>query len=171
MEQFNEAFVAFRDRMERNLPEEFRERERSVMIAGRGCALAAGYSLSQEKKIFGMVGTGSSTHCHELRLLYSVPGLNADALPEWKEYAKTVLRERIQLDRAHEFSIFSFVLVTDAVDRAVIRALKKLDFEERYEKPDAGWAQVRFLAVDLDKGKLYPSPLGKPLVNLMHGLV
>lgn len=171
MEQFNEAFVAFRDRMEQGLPEAFRERERSVMIAGRGCALAAGYSLSQEKKIFGMVGTGSHTHCHELRLLYGVPGLNVDALPEWKDYAQTVLRERIQLDRAHEFSIFSFVLVTDSADRSVIRSLKKLDFEEHYSAPNAGWAQVRFLVVDLAKGKLYPSPLGKPLANLMHGLL
>lgn len=171
MEQFNEAFVAFRDRMEQALPEAFRERERSLMIAGRGCALAAGYTLSQEKKIFGMVGTGSNTHCHELRLLYSAPGLRADALPEWQEYAKTVLRERIRLDRAHEFSIFSFVLVTDGVDRALVRALKKLDIEERYGKPNAGWAQVRFLVVDLAKGKLHPSLLGKPLVDLMRGLV
>ena len=171
MEQFNEAFVAFRDRMEQALPEAFRERERSVMIAGRGCALAAGYTLSQEKKIFGMVGTGSSTHCHELRLLYSVPGLSAGALPEWKDYAETVLHERIKLDRAHEFSIFSFVLVTDSIDRALIRALKKLDMEERYGKPNAGWAQVRFLVVDLAKGNLHPSPLGKPLADLMRGLV
>lgn len=171
MEQFNEAFIAFRDRMEQALPEAFRERERSVMIAGRGCALAAGYSLSQEKKIFGMVGTGSHTHCHELRLLYGVPGLDADALPGWKDYAKTVLRERIQLDRAHEFSIFSFVLAADGVDRPVLRALKKLDFEEHYGIPNAGWAQVRFLVVDLATRKLYPSPLGKPLADLMRGLV
>ena len=45
MEQFTEALVAFRDRMEAALPAAFRERERGVMIAGRGCALAAGYSL------------------------------------------------------------------------------------------------------------------------------
>lgn len=171
MEGFTEGFLAFRERMEAGLPAAFRERERGVMIAGRGCALAAGYTLSQEKKIFGMVGTGSSTHCHELRLLYSAEGLDAEALGGWKDYAKAVLRERIQLDRSHEFSIFSFILVTGGLDRPTIRAMKKMDFEERYPKPDAGWAQIRFLAVDLEKGKLYPSPFGKPLVDLMRGVL
>lgn len=82
MEQFTQSFLAFRDRMEAALPKEFRERERGVLIAGRGCALAAGYSLSQERKMFGIVGTGSHTHCHELRLLYSVPGLQKEQLAD-----------------------------------------------------------------------------------------
>ena len=121
MEQFTEALVAFRDRMEAALPAAFRERERGVMIAGRGCALAAGYSLSGEKKMFGVVGTGSFTHSHELRLLYSAPGLTAEGLLDWGAYAKQVLEARIQLDRAHEFSIFSMILAVDGVDGAVKR--------------------------------------------------
>jgi len=171
MEQFTQSFLAFRDRMEAALPKEFRERERGVLIAGRGCALAAGYSLSQERKMFGIVGTGSHTHCHELRLLYSVPGLQKEQLADWRAYAQDVLRERIQLDRAHEFSIFSMLLVTDGVDRAIKPALRKLDIEERYMPPAAGWAQVRFLVIDLPAKQMYPSTMGKPLAGLLKGIL
>ena len=171
MEQFTETLVAFRDRMEAALPAAFRERERGVMIAGRGCALAAGYSLSGEKKMFGVVGTGSFTHSHELRLLYSAPGLTAEGLLDWGTYAKQVLEARIQLDRAHEFSIFSMILAVDGVDGAVKRALRKADAQEQYTPPGAGWSQIRYLLVDLSAGRLYPSPLGKTLVDLMRGLL
>ena len=171
MEQFTQSFLAFRDRMEAALPGEFCERERGVMIAGRGCALAAGYSLSQERKMFGIVGTGSHTHCHELRLLYSVPGLQREALSGWRAYAQEVLRERLCLDRAHEFSIFSMLLVTDSVDRSIKPALRKLDIEEKYTPPGAGWAQVRFLIIDLPAKQMYPSPMGRPLVSLLKGIL
>lgn len=171
MEQFTEEFLAFRDRMEAALPEAFKERERGVMIAGRGCALAAGYSLSCERKMFGMIGTGSHTHSHELRLLFSAPGLTAEDAVGWREYAQAALKERIKLDRAHEFTILSIILATDGMSRDVIKTLKKSDEEERYEKPGAGWSQIRFVAADLEKRKLYPSPLGKPLADLMKGLL
>lgn len=171
MEQFTEGFLSFRDRMEGALPEAFQERERGVMIAGRGCALAAGYSLSCERKMFGMIGTGSYTHSHELRLLFSAPGLTAEDVAGWQEYARAVLKERIQLDLAHEFTILSVILVSSGIGRDVIRALKKADVEERYDKPGAGWAQIRFLAADLEKRKLYPSPLGKPLADLMKSVL
>lgn len=171
MEQFTQEFLAFRDRMEAALPEAFRERERGVLIAGRGCALAVGYSLSAERKIFGMVGTGTNTHSHELRLLFSAPGLTAEALAGWRAYALDALKERMQLDRAHEFTILSMILATEGVSREVLRALKRVDAEERYAPPGAGWAQVRFLIVDLQGRKLRPSPLGKPLADLMRGLL
>ncbi len=80
-QQFAQDFIAFRDRLDASLPAAFQERERGVLIAGRGCALAAGYSLSQEKKMFGVIGTGSYTHSHELRLLFSAPGLRGEQLP------------------------------------------------------------------------------------------
>lgn len=171
MEQFTEKFLAFRERMESALPGAFRERERGVMIAGRGCALAAGYSLSTERKMFGMIGTGSYTHSHELRLLFSAPGLTAAEMEGWRGYALEALKERIQLDRAHEFTILSVLLATDGVSREVLRTLRKADAEEKYSPPGAGWAQVRFLLADLMGPKLYPSPQGKPLANLMRDVL
>lgn len=170
MEQFTQEFLAFRDRMEAALPEAFTERERGVMIAGRGCALAAGYSLTSERKMFGAIGTGSYTHCHEQRLLYSAPKLTGAELAGWRAYALEALAERIQMDRAHEFTILSIILAVDGVERDTLRVLKRLDAEERYSSPGAGWAQVRFVIADLQKRRLWPSSLGKPLADLMRGI-
>lgn len=171
MEQFTTDFIALRDRMEAALPAAFSERERGVIIADHGCALAAGFSLKGERKMFGIIGTGSFTHSHEERLLFSAPGLTAGDLPAWRDYAARVVKERIHLDRAHEFSIFSFILVTDHADRALIRGLKKLDIQAQYSEPNAGWSHTRCLLIDLGAKKMYPSPLGKPLVELMRGLL
>lgn len=171
MEQFTQEFIALRDRMEAALPAAFKERERNILIAGRGCALAAGYSLSGERKIFGLIGNGACTHSHEQRLLYAVPKLTAAELPEWLQYAGRVVAERIQLDRSHEFTIFSFILVTEQVDRDLQRALKKADSQTQYSKPNTGWSQTRFLVIDLGAKRFYPSPLGKPLADLMRGLL
>ncbi len=170
MEQFTQAFLEFRDRMEAGIPDAFKERQRGVMIAGRGCALAVGYSLWQERKIFGMVGTGSQTHSHEQRLLFSAPDLTVEELEGWRAYALDALKERIQMDLAHEFTILSIVLAVDGVSREVQKALRRADIEQKYGRPNAGWAQVRFLVVDLAKKKLYPSTQGKPLANLMKGI-
>ena len=76
---FSTEFVAFRDRLQEGQDEAFVSR-RNVEVAGRTAALLSSFSVSSERKILGIMPTGSTTHAHEYRLLFAAPDLEEAAL-------------------------------------------------------------------------------------------
>lgn len=79
---FSTEFVAFRDRLQEGQDEAFVSR-RNVEVAGRTAALLSSFSVSSERKILGIMPTGSTTHAHEYRLLFAAPDLEEAALDGW----------------------------------------------------------------------------------------
>ncbi|MGM9611870.1 MAG: hypothetical protein ACI3XZ_00050 [Butyricicoccus sp.] len=167
---FSENFIEFVNRVEQALPKQFVP-VRMTEHNGRVAALTAEYSISEKRKLMGIMPTGSTSHCHEFRLLYAVPTMDLAALEDWWEFARGVQREIVPVDPLHEFSMVSLILVSGEVDKAVIRKLKGKASELRYDKPNAGWSSVRIALVDLESRKIHVNRMGAPLRDLIKDLV
>lgn len=164
---FPERFIALRDRIEAALEEQF-ERTHGVDCLGRIAALRADFHTSAQNRLFGIVPTGRTTHCHEYRLLFAVPELSGEGLDDWWAYAVQLQHELVKPDPTHEFSLVSLILATDGFDRASEKKLKRLSSEEHYEKTGAtGWSSVRLAVIDLPRGKVYANAMGSPLRDLL----
>lgn len=167
---FSENFIEFVNKVEQALPKQFVP-VRMAEHNGRVAALTAEYSMSDKKKLMGIMPTGSTSHCHEFRLLYAVPTMDLAALEDWWEFSRGVQREIVPADPLHEFSMVSLILVAGEVDKAVIRKLKGKTSELRYDKPNAGWSSLRVALVDLESRKIHVNRMGAPLRDLIKDLV
>lgn len=164
--EFSTAFVALRDQMQAGQDKRFSSLQNHA-VCSRTAALYSAFSLSEERKIMGIMPTGGFTHAHEHRLLFAVPSLTEDGLADWWNYAQTVLQTLVEPDAAHEFSIISLILACGEMDKGVVKRLKKLSFEKRYNKPQNGWASVRLAAVDLTERKVYTNHMGGILADVV----
>lgn len=167
---FSESFIDFVNRVEQSLPKQFTP-VRMTEHNGRVAALTAEYSVSEKRKLMGIMPTGSTSHCHEFRLLYAVPSMDTAALEDWWEFARGVQKEIVPVDPLHEFSMVSMIFVAGEVDKAVIRKLKSKASELRYDKPNAGWSSVRVALVDLESRKIHVNRMGAPLRDLIKDLL
>ena len=165
---FSSEFVALRDRMQAALDAEFVSR-RNAEVAGRTAALISSFSVSTEKRMFGLIPTGKSTHAHEYRLLFAAPGLTEASLADWWQYAQAAVGELVKPDEDHSFSLVSLILASDGVDKAVQKKAKKLSREKQYD--EGGWSAIRLAVVDLSEGKTYTNTSGEPLRGILKPLL
>ena len=166
IKDFPEQFIAYTRKLETTLPKEFSVK-RMVDCCGRVAALYAAYSNQEQKKLMGIMPTGSVTHCHEFRLVYAVPVFNMEALADWWNFACKLQKDIVPVDNTHEFSMVSLILVAGGAGWAAPRKLKGKSSEQVYEKPDSGWSSVRVALVDLQNNKIYASRMGAPLRELL----
>lgn len=167
MINFPERFIELRDRIEQALDAQFIQ-TRSADCLGRIAALRADFHTEAPTKIFGIMPTGRVSHCHEYRLLFAVPVLDAETLTDWWQYALHLQKELIVPDKNHEFSLISLILVTGQFDRAAEKALRKLSSEAHYEPLGAtGWSSVRLAVIDLERRKVFANAMGSPLRDLL----
>ena len=166
---FSESYVAFCDKIEQSLPDDFVTR-RLIAHSGRVAGLSAEYSSTQHKKLFGIMKMAAATHCHEFRIAYAVPRLDAETLEDWWEFARELQREIVPADPAHEFSMVSLILVCGEIDKAAAKKMSGKVNELRYAAPLAGWSSMRLAAVDLNAQKIYTNRMGGPLRNLLKPL-
>lgn len=166
IKDFPEQFIDYTRKLEASLPKEFSVK-RMEDCCGRVAAVYAEYSNHEQKKLMGIMPTGSVTHCHEFRLTYAVPVFDMQALTDWWEFACQVQKDIVPADSTHEFSMISLILVTGQTERAAVRKLKIKASERVYEKPRSGWSSVRIALVDLQSGKIYASRMGAPLQELL----
>ncbi|MCB6366132.1 hypothetical protein LI291_08105 [Intestinibacillus massiliensis] len=136
---------------------------RDALVEGRYVALDAAFDLDGERKPFGLIPTGVTTHCHERCLFVPAEKLTAEGLDEALGYITRVHDNLVAPDGSHEFSLFSLVLVTADFDRALLRRLKKFSHDMRHEAPAAGWSAVRVAVVDLSKNAILTNKMGGPL--------
>ncbi len=167
---FSSQFVALRDRLAQGLDKAFVS-TKSTEVAGRVAALLSRYDVTTEKKLLGMMPVGLSSHAHEYRLLFAEPVLTETALADWWGYAKQVEQTLVQPDDTHGFSIVSFILVTQSVDRAIQKKIRGLTAERQFAGGKQGWSSVHFAVVDLAAHKVYTNRMGASLKNILQPFV
>lgn len=167
---FSSGFVALRDRMEQGYDAAFTSRQ-NVVLEGRTAALMSVFSASSERKILGVMSTGSMAHAHEYRLLFAQPSLDEQSLGDWWSYALRVERALVKPDAEHSFTLVSLVLVCADMEKTVQKKLKKLVAERQYDKGRNGWSSIRLAVIDLTSRKLYANPSGDTLKNVLKPLL
>lgn len=167
---FSAEFVALRDRMVQRQDKAFVTRQ-NAEIAGRVAALFSQFDGKNEKKLLGMVPTGTSSHAHEYRLLFAAPELDEAELGDWWTYAIRVEQALVQPDASHDFSILSFILVTQQAGRDVQKKLRRLSAERQFQGGKFGWSSVHFAVVDLAAHKVYTNRMGGPLKNILQPIL
>lgn len=167
---FSAEFVALRDRFVQALDKAFVTTQ-NAEVAGRVAALFSRFDAKNEKKLLGLVPTGASSHACEYRLLFAVPELDDAALEDWWAYAKQAEQVLVQPDALHDFSILSFILVTQQVGRDVQKKLRRLSAERQYEGGKHGWSSVHFAVIDLTAHKVYTNRMGGPLKNILQPIL
>lgn len=167
MQDFESACARFLTLCEQDLKAPF-VCERDALIEGRWTPLYAQFTLDTERKVFGIMPTGNSTHCHEYCVFLPVERPNEAVLDELLSYIRKVRDSRVKPDRTHEFSLVSLVLVTGgAPERAVTKPIKKLVEDVQYRDPQRGWSSVRVALVDLEGRKMVFNRAGTALADRM----
>lgn len=167
---FSTEFVALRDRLQQGQDKAFRS-EHNVSVAGRMAALMSTFDISSERKLLGMMPTGTSGHAHEYRLLFAVPTLDEAALADWWAYAQQAERELVHPDAQHEFSIVSVILATQDMSRGLTKKLRRLAAGREFKKEGSGWSSVRIAAVNLCTREIATNRMGDTLRNVLRPIV
>lgn len=167
---FPNRFINIVDQIEKNIPDQF-EKKRMVQYGDKIAALSACFTINEEKKWLGIMPTGRSTHCHEFRLVYACPTLNASELKNWWDFLCEQQENLIPVDKDHEFSLVSLVLVCGTVSDDVVKNIKKLDNNIKYNQSGQnGWSNARMVAIDLEKHKIYSSKNGDILRDTLKNV-
>lgn len=133
-------------------------------IQGKAVPLFASFDVEGERKTFGIMPTGSFTHCHEYCVFIPVGGVSEAVLTDMLEYITQVHDEMVKPDGKHEFSLVSLVLLTDKLpERKVQKILKKFTMERTYTGAKTGWSLIRAAIVALEEHKVLVNRLGAPL--------
>lgn len=170
LSDFPNRFINIVNKIEKNIPDTF-EKKRMVNYDGNIAALSANFTINQEKKWLGIMPTGKTTHCHEFRLVYSCPILDLDNLKKWWNFICNQQEKLIPVDENHEFSFVSLILVCSNVNDDVIKIIKKLDNEIKYNKDNEnGWSNARMIAIDLENQKIYTSKNGDMLRDTIKNI-
>lgn len=167
---FSAEFIGLRDRFMKGLDPAFVS-EQNAEVAGRVAALYSRFDVTTEKKLLGMMPMGASSHAHEYRLLFAEPVLNTAALADWWDYAKRAEQTLVQPNAAHGFSILSFIVATQQVERDIQKKVRRLSAERQFENGKYGWSSIHFAVVDLEARKIYTNRMGAPLKNIMQPIL
>ena len=101
----------------------------------------------------------------------SVPSLDEQTLDDWWKYAQQVSAELVKPDENHDFSLLSVILAAGKTDKSVLKKLKKLSDERKYQSGKHGWSSIRLAVVDLDTHKVHTNRMGDSLKNILQPLV
>ena len=103
--------------------------------------------------------------------LFAVPSLDEQTLDDWWKYAQQVSAELVKPDENHDFSLLSVILAAGETDKSVLKKLKKLSDERKYQSGKHGWSSIRLAVVDLDTHKVHTNRMGDSLKNILQPLV
>ena len=82
-----------------------------------------------------------------------------------------VSAELVKPDENHDFSLLSVILAAGETDKSVLKKLKKLSDERKYQSGKHGWSSIRLAVVDLDTHKVHTNRMGDSLKNILQPLV
>lgn len=66
-----------------------------------------------------------------------MPSLDEQTLDDWWKYAQQVSAELVKPDENHDFSLLSVILAAGETDKSVLKKLKKLSDERKYQSGQA----------------------------------
>jgi len=158
---FSTEFVSLRDKLLNGQDPHFRSQQ-NVQVSGRMAALLSVFNSRTPRKILGLMPTGGTSHAHEYRLLFAVPSLDEQT---------QVSAELVKPDENHDFSLLSVILAAGEIDKSVLKKLKKLSDERKYQSGKHGWSSIRLAVVDLDTHKVHTNRMGDSLKNILQPLV
>lgn len=167
---FSSEFARLRDRIEKNVDSVFTTKQ-NTPVGGRMAALMSSFKAGNERKMLGMISTGSMAYAHEYRLLFAQPVLDAQALEDWWGYALGLERTLVQPGEDHSFTLISLVLACGEIDRAAQKKIKKLSCEKQYDGGKSGWSSLRLAVVDLAGRKILTNSSGDPLKGILKPIL
>ena len=169
---FSTEFVALRDKLLNGQDPHFRSQQ-NVQVSGRMAALLSVFNSRTPRKILGLMPTGGTSHAHEYRLLFAVPSLDEQTLDDWWKYAQQVSAELPDavINGEGDISLLSVILAAGETDKSVLKKLKKLSDERKYQSGKHGWSSIRLAVVDLDTHKVHTNRMGDSLKNILQPLV
>lgn len=128
----------------------------------------ASYHNFMEKYVLTRKAQLWAAHAHEYILLYSVPHLTMGL---WEEI-KAQFMERgfslITIDKQHMYSYITPVLLADAIDDDVQKAMKRFHYYKSFKLSFYGWTTVRLAALELDTGKVITNYQGRDVGKFVN---
>ncbi len=156
---FDTAYARFLENAAQDMGKEFKI-TRDTLVEGRWVAMDARFDMSFERKPFGLIPTGNFTHSHEICLFVPMKSLTAAEMEEMLGYLAKVQDQQVKLDKWHEFTMLTLILLTENADKTAVKALRKHQDERQYKV--GGWSSARVVVVDLSDGKSHCNKHGKP---------
>ncbi len=92
-----------------------------------------------------------------------MPSLDEQTLDDWWKYAQRGQRRAGKPDENHDFFAVSVILAAGETDKSVLKKLKKLSDERKYQSGKHGWSSIRLAVVDLDTHKVHTNRMGDSL--------
>ena len=74
-----------------------------------------------------------------------------------------VSAELVNRTKTTIFSLLSVILAAGETDKSVLKKLKKLSDERKYQSGKHGWSSIRLAVVDLDTHKVHTNRMGDSL--------
>ena len=99
--------------------------------------------------------------------IFSTPFLNSDELVKCKEKSINDGLLQIHPHNEHMCSYITAVILTDAVDQAVVPDIKACKFSKNFLLTFHGWAILRLLVVDINTSAVISNRAGKELIDFL----
>lgn len=137
-------------------------------VTGQGSLVAkAKFHSRTEKfvliKAVKMWGVESNDYVY----VFSTPFLNSDELVKCKEKSINDGLLQIHPHSEHMCSYITAIILTDAVDQAVMPDIKACKFSKNFLLTFHGWAILRLLVVDINTSAVIPNRAGKELTDFL----
>ena len=168
MSEFETYAHEFLHKAEKQYPAPFQV-EYDYTCCDKVFPMMAGYESRDPRYLFGIKSSISQdTICGE-KCFFDI----CETLDEQKLEQYTALFKRLQdecvpcKEPAHEFTLISFVLCTNEVDRSIEKKIKRIRDSRRYKKDKYGWSELRLCVVDLSSNKYICNRMGKAVVECL----
>lgn len=140
-----------------------------VECCGKVFPLVTGYEKRDPRYLFGIKSSISrDSICGELCFFDCCENLTEDAFTQYLELFRKIQDERVPSnDPSHDYTLISFVLCTDQVDRRLQRKIKRSEDYRQYKNDRYGWSALRICVVDLSTNQYYCNAMGKGILECL----
>lgn len=136
---------------------------RDHAFGGRVFPGYAEFHSSAEKYVLSKRAKLWEVNAHEYLFFEVVERLTQPLFGELEAFMTTKALDKVQLNPEHMTSYLSLVVIADAVDEDVRRAVKKTRFRKNFKLGFEGWADLRVAVIDLATSSILTNAMGKEL--------
>ena len=168
MNTFEQRAQAFLQQAEKQYPAPFCI-EHDYVCCDRQFPMMAGYESRDPRYLFGIKSSlAQDTLCGEKCFFDCCESLDEQKLAQYTELFRNLQDTCVPCtDPTHEFTLISFVLCTDHVDKSIEKKIKRIRDSRRYKKEKYGWSELRLCVVDVSEQKYYCNRMGKAVVECL----
>lgn len=136
---------------------------RDYAYAGRVFPGYAEFHSSAERYVLVKRAKLWEVNAHEYLFFELADHLTVSALEELVAFMTTEALGKVQTNPEHMTSYLSLVVIADAVEEGVCRAVKKARFRKNFKFGLEGWADLRLAVIDLSHASILTNAMGKEL--------